>query len=268
MSSASQPTGARLPVVLITGASAGIGWSAALAFARAGYHVVGTARRAERLADLAHHIAELPAPHGEFLGVVGDVSQPEFMPHAVQQTLARFGKLDVLVANAGVGQRGTVADSDWQDIQTLLRTNIDGVLHSIRAAVPALRANGGGHILTVSSVVYNLVSPYTASYAASKAFVSSLANSLRLELAADQIRVTDFLVGRTATEFNEKRLGAGKRTSDNLPTMTPETVAQALVAAVGTRKQTVILRWFDRLIVLGNRLAPALMGELAKRQYK
>lgn len=255
-------------VVLITGASSGIGRAAALAFARAGYHVAGTARRSERLKELAQEITALPQPHGNFLAISGDVTSEPSMQQAVHETVEYFGRLDILVANAGVGQRGAVADSDWRDLETLLRTNIDGVLHSIRAAVPAMREQGGGHILTISSVAASLISPYAATYAASKAFVSSIANSMRIELAKDNIKVSDFLVGRTETEFNEKRLGEGARRTSKLPAMSAETVAEALVRTVQRPRNTVILRLFDWLIVLGNRLIPGIMGELAKRQYQ
>ncbi|QPC81854.1 SDR family NAD(P)-dependent oxidoreductase [Phototrophicus methaneseepsis] len=257
-------------VVFITGASSGIGAAAALAFAKANCHVAGVARRLERLQSLQAQIDALPAPHGDFLPLAGDVTQAEEIQQAVAAALERFGKLDVIVVNAGLGHRGAVADAEWDDIETLLRTNIDGALHTIRAGVPALRANGSGHILTVSSVTFNMVSPYAATYGASKAFLSSLAASLRIELAADHILVTDFLVGRTETEFNEKRLGAGKRSSGGIPTMKPEQVADAMVRVVlkQPNKQRVILRFFDRLLVLGNTLIPGIIGQLAKRQYK
>lgn len=255
-------------VVLITGASSGIGRATALAFARQGTHVAGIARRSERLADLQSEVDALPAPHGDFLGITGDVTQAESMQAAAQQTMARFGRLDVLVANAGVGHRGPVADADWNDLETLLRTNIDGMLHSIRAAVPAMRQTGGGHIVTISSVTYNLVSPYAATYAASKAFVSSITHSLRLELEDEHIRVTEILVGRTDTEFDEKRLGMGSRAGNNLPTMRPEHVARAIVNAVEHPRRSVTLRLFDRLVIWGNILLPDVLGRMAKRQYK
>lgn len=252
-------------VIFITGASSGIGKAAVVAFTKAGYRVAGTARRLERLTELQ---AEIEAFGGKFLPIEGDVTSAESMQAAVNKTVAAFGRLDVLVANAGLGQRGAVADSQWADLETLLRTNIDGVFHSIRAAVPAMRQVGGGHIITISSVAYNLVSPYAASYAASKAFVTSLANSLRIELAAENIKVSDFLVGRTQTEFNEKRLGEGARKASKLPEMQPEDVANALVKVVEKPKDTVILRFFDWLIVLGNRLFPNIIGAIAKRQYR
>jgi len=255
-------------VVLITGASSGIGYAAALAFARRGWHIIGTARRVERLSTLETAVNTLPAPHGDSFTVAADVTDAGQMTEAVHQGMERFGRLDVLIANAGLGQRGALADANWEDIDIVLRTNIDGVLHSIRAAIPVMRQSGGGHIVIISSIAGEVAMPYAATYGATKAFVSSLAHSLRLELESDHISVTDMLVGRTATEFNEKRRGEGKRTGVNLPTMTADQVAEAIVRAVERKQKTVVLRPFDRLILLGNRLASWLVARLAKRQYK
>lgn len=256
-------------VVLITGASSGIGYATALAFAKSGFHVVGTARRSERLATLSDAISALPAGHGEFLAVTADVSDPGAMNAAIEQTKTHFGRLDVLVANAGVGQRGSIVDSDWSDIETLLRTNIDGVLLSVRAAVPLMRqSTQGGHIVIVSSVVYNMVAPYAANYAASKAFVSSIARSLRFELAGDNITVTDMRIGRTTSEFSEKRLGKPGRSGGGLPIMPAEKVAEAIMKSVTTKRKVMVLRWIDRAIITANALIPNLIGRLAMRQYR
>ena len=257
-----------IQVVFITGASSGIGRATAIAFARAGYQVCGMARRADRLATLDDAIAALPAPRGEFLAVAGDAREPAQVEAAVARALERFGRLDVLVANAGIGHHGTVADADWEHLSTLLRTNIDGVLHSVRAAVPMMRAQGGGQILIISSVVSGIHTPYTATYAASKAFVSRLAGSLRLELEDEGIAVTDVLVGRTETAFNRNRLGSKQENRGSLPIMSADEVAARIVRAAEQKPKHVILSLFDRLILAGGVLAPGLMARLAKRQYE
>jgi len=254
-------------VVFITGASSGIGYATALAFARRGLKVVGTARDATRLQGLADAIKSLP---GDFLAVRADVRSEGDMKHAAQCAVEKFGRLDIVVANAGLGQRGAMADANWEDLSTLIHTNIDGVMLTLKAGVPHLRHNKGGHIVLVSSVVFNLVAPYAATYAATKAFVSSLARSLRFELKPDNIRVTDLRVGRTETHFDDNRLGDGKRkSSSRLPVMSADQVADGIVrVTLDQHQDTVALRWLDRLIILGNRLFPNLIGRLAARQYQ
>jgi short-subunit dehydrogenase len=256
-------------VVFITGASSGIGYATAIAFARRGTHVVLTARRADRLVGLKRAIETLPN-HGDVLTICADVKDPIAVQGAIVATMERFGRLDVLVANAGIGHRGSLVDSRWEDLDLLLRTNIDGVLHTIRAGVPAMRQSGGGHIVIVSSVVANMPAPYAAAYSASKAFVSSLARSLQLELKGDRITVTDLIVGRTDTEFSERRLGQAGRASraPTIPVMKADYVAEAIVRACERRQRRVILRWLDRLIVWANALFPGLMGRRALSQYR
>ncbi len=252
-------------VVLITGASSGIGYATALAFAAQGDDVIGTARRAERLHQLAQAIEALP---GDFLPVASDVRQAESLQSAVEQGVKHFGKIDVLVANAGVGLRGDLVDASWDDISTLLQTNIDGVLHSVRSVVPVMRTNGGGHIIMLSSVAYNLVSPYAALYAASKAFVSSLSHSLRLELKADNILVTDMLVGRVQTEFSDNRLGKAGRGGNFPPAMPVEDVASAIVNSIGKNRKALAIRWIDRMVLLANVILPDTIGKQALKQYR
>jgi 3-hydroxy acid dehydrogenase/malonic semialdehyde reductase len=256
--------------VFITGASSGIGYAAALAFARAGWNVAVTARRQDRLKALAQAVETLPQPHGDILTLACDVRDGEAVQAAVSLTVTRFGRLDVAVANAGIGQRGAVVDSPWEDLETLLRTNIDGVLHTVRAAVPEMRKQGGGHIILISSIVANMTAPYAASYSASKAFVSSMARSLMLELEADQIRVVDMRVGRTETEFSARRLGASGHAAKapRLPVMSADYVAERIVRASQGGSGTVVLRWFDRMVVWANALMPQMVGRRALRQYK
>jgi short-subunit dehydrogenase len=186
----------------------------------------------------------------------------------VEQVIARFERLDVLVANAGIGQRGRLVDAAWDDLETLLRTNIDGVLHSIRAAVPVMAR--GGQIVIVSSLAGATVTPYTAAYGASKAFVSSLARSLALELESDGIGVTNLVLGPVATEFNQKRLGAKGYGANarKLPSLTAEQVADGIVRAVERRTRTAYLRPFDRLVVWISKFLPDVIGRQALKRYQ
>ena len=179
-----------------------------------------------------------------------------------------MGGWDILLANAGVGQHGKLADADWRHIETILRVNIDGVIHSVRACAPAMRESGGGQIMLVSSVVAGIHTPYTAVYAASKAFVSSLAGSLRLELAEDKIIVTDLLIGRTESEFNQARLGSEHVNRGGLPVKSAEEVADIILRAAQRKQERVIPSWIDRLALAGGTLAPRVMARLAARQYR
>ncbi|MFN8380089.1 MAG: SDR family oxidoreductase [Anaerolineae bacterium] len=257
-------------VAFITGATSGIGFASALEFAGRGCHVVATGLSEEALQPLVQAVAALPAPHGDLLALVADVRDAGALNEAASAAEARFGRLDILLANAGVGQRGSIADSAWAELETLLRTNIDGVLHSIRACVPAMRKAGGGRIIVISSISAGVPMPYAATYGASKTFVSSIAASLRYELEPDHITVTELRLGRVATPFNQNRLGAKGYSAgaSTLPTMTPERVAQAIADNAERPRKTVILRWFDWLTRLVGLIAPGYIARKAMRQYR
>jgi len=252
--------------VLITGATSGIGRAAALLFAALGNDVTATGRRADRLAALKAQVEADKLP-GKLLTVEADVLDPDAMRRAVARTVAEFNRLDVLVANAGLGQRGALVEASWNDLEAVLRTNIDGVIHSVRAAVPAMRASGGGHVIVISSILGPVPAPYAAVYSASKAAVDALARSLRGELKADHIRVTVVWVGQSHTEFAEKRLGQSGRVASRWPTMTPEQVAGGIARALERKPRTMTLRTIDGLFVWGGRRFPALMDRLLARIY-
>ncbi len=260
----SQPT-KNPKVVLVTGATSGIGKATVLLLVSLGHQVVAVGRRAERLEALQTECEEMM---GDLLTVVGDVTDSEQMLNAVGSTLAEYNHLDVLVANAGLGHRGQLVEAEWDDLEAVLRTNIDGVLHSIRACVPAMRASGGGTIVTISSVLGSTPAPGSAIYSASKAAVDSLAQALRMELRPDNIWVTNLLVGQTHTEFAQKRLGSSGKVASKVPTMTPEKVASQIVWAMERRKRSIIMRPIDRLIVMGGRFLPWVTDRILYRVYR
>jgi short-subunit dehydrogenase len=252
-------------VVLVTGASSGIGYATALAFARRGDKVAATARRLDRLEALA---AAAKSLLGEIQIYAADVNNPQDMQRVVADVMARWGRLNVLIPNAGLGQRGSVTDSKWEDLELVLRTNIDGVLHTIRAGVPAMRKSGGGQIITISSVVSAAPGAYSAIYSASKSAVDTLTRALRMELAPDNIWVTNILLGQTHSEFAEMRRGRPGRVASKMPTMTPEFVAERIVKESTRRRRTVILRWPDRIIVLVGTFLPWIMDRIMERIYR
>ncbi len=252
--------------IMITGGSSGIGRAAAKLFAALGHDVAVTARRVELLEALKQECEEAGFS-GTILPLAADVTDAAAMRRAVALALATFNRLDVLVANAGVGHRGALVDAAASDIEAVLRTNIDGVIHSVRAAVPALRASGGGQIVLISSILGPVPAPYASLYSASKAAVDALGRALRGELRPDGIRVSVLWVGQTETEFAEKRRGTAGRVASRWPTMTPQQVAGGIALALERKPRTMTLRWIDRLVLWGGRWFPALTDRILARVY-
>ncbi|MBX3081085.1 MAG: SDR family NAD(P)-dependent oxidoreductase [Anaerolineae bacterium] len=252
-------------VILITGASAGIGREMALQFARRGDHVIATARRLDRLETLAQEAASLA---GKIIPVEADVLNPADLQKAVDAADAQFGRLDIVIANAGLGQRGAIVDSAWEDVEAVLRINVEGALHTIRAAVPLLRKSGGGHIVMISSVLSLATGPYCAVYSAAKATINALARGLRVELRADHIWVTNVLLGQTHSEFAQVRRGQAGRVASKLPTMSAEYAASQIVRATDQRRRTITLRLIDRLIMWMGIFVPWISDRVLERFYK
>ena len=228
-------------VVVVTGASAGIGAASARALAAEGALVALGARRVERLDAL---VAELG---GAALAVEMDVRDPEASRRMIETTLARFGRLDALVANAGIGAYGGIMDLDDQTLATMMDTNIAGTVWPIRAAVPHFLEAGTGDIVIVASVAGLRGAGDEAVYAATKFAQVGLAGGLDRELRAKNIRVSTICPGGTATEF---AMGAG-RTPD-MPGLAdmlrPEDVAAAIVTVLRQPKSMRTLVWSMRSI--------------------
>ena len=237
----------------------------ALLFARRGDHVIATARRMDRLQALAQEAASLP---GKIIPIEADVLNPADLDKAVAAAETQFGRLDIVIANAGLGQRGSIVDSAWEDIEAVLRINVEGSLHTIRAAVPLLRKSGGGHIVMISSVLSLATGPYCAVYSAAKATINALARGLRVELRDDHIWVTNVLLGQTHSEFAEVRRGQSGRVASKLPTMSAEYAAERIVRATDQHRRTITLRPLDRLIMWMGIYLPWVSDRVLERFYK
>ena len=165
------------PVAIVTGASSGIGKAAALALVEAGFTVVGTSRNASAIDGhegvTFHNL---------------DVTSDESVNTLVQQVVERFGRIDVLVNNAGVGAVGAAEESSIAQTQDMFNINVFGVMRMTKAVLPYMRAQGRGRIINVSSVVGFLPSPYMAAYSASKHAIEGYSESLDHEIREYGIR--------------------------------------------------------------------------------
>jgi NADP-dependent 3-hydroxy acid dehydrogenase YdfG len=185
-------------VVAITGASSGIGEATALACARAGASVSLAARRTDRIEALASRIGE---EGGKALAMTADVSEEAQAGEFVARTRSELGRLDALVNNAGMMLLGPVEGAPTEEWRQMIAVNVFGVLYCTHAALPIMREQGSGHILTVSSVAGRVARAGSAVYNLTKWGVGAFSEGLRQELAPHGIRVTLIEPGAVATEL-------------------------------------------------------------------
>jgi short-subunit dehydrogenase len=249
-------------VVIVTGASSGIGAATAVACGHAGMRVVLAARRTGRLAAVA---TEVEAAGGETRVVPTDVADETAVRALVDGTLRAWGRLDVLVNNAGIGILATVEQTTPAEFERLMRVNYLGAVHGVLAALPPMRRQGTGHIVNVASVVGKRASPFRAAYVASKFALVGFSEALRMELRGTGIHVTCVCPIGTATEFHElepNRLGVPGRGG---PIQSAEHVARAIMRALRRPRAEVHPYPPARLLFLANDLAPGLVDRLLMR---
>jgi NADP-dependent 3-hydroxy acid dehydrogenase YdfG len=187
----------RRKVVLVTGASSGIGRATALRLAAAGHPVVLGARRTDRLDTL---VAEIEAAGGQALAVSLDVTDAASARQFAEAALARFGRIDVVVANAGVMPLSPLAAGLVDEWDRMIDVNVRGLLHSIAATLPTMLAQGTGHVVTIASVGAFEVSPTAAVYCGTKYAARAITEGLRQE-SPRSVRVTTVSPGVTDSEL-------------------------------------------------------------------
>lgn len=185
-------------VALVTGGGSGIGEAAALAFAAAGATVAITGRRKERLDEV---VAQIEQVGGKAMAIQSDVSVEVDAFSAVEQAVAAFGQLDIIVNSAGVNEAGGIEALDLDGWRKVIDINLWGTIYTCKAAVPHLKAAGGGDILNISSTAGRRAAGLFASYATSKHGVNGFTESIRQELGGDNIRVALIEPGATETEI-------------------------------------------------------------------
>jgi len=187
-------------VALVTGASSGIGEGAAIALAARGAKVAVTARREDRLQELVARISE---NGGEAIAIAGDITEEEFATSVVEQTVARYGRLDILVNSAGVtslGGVGSVEAAKWRQVMDI---NFFASLYTCAAALPHMKKQGSGDIINISSTAGRRTGAAIGPYGASKFALNAMTEGLRQEVGAQGIRVCVLEPGATSTEISE-----------------------------------------------------------------
>ncbi len=219
-------------VVLVTGASSGIGAATARAASGAGARVVLAARREEQIRRLADEL-------GTAVAVRCDVTDPRQVAEAVRAATDAFGRIDVLVNNAGQGLQASIEEIDPDDFRALLDLNLVAPLITMRAVIPLMRKQAAGSIVNVSSGITFSALPDTGAYSASKAGLSMLSAVARAELASAGIAVSTIYPFITATDF-VKSLRAGSEAAARMEanyapqSQKPEQVAEVILELIKT----------------------------------
>ena len=211
-------------VVIVTGASGGIGLATAKVLADKGAKVVLAARSADKLKKLEE---EIP---GSF-AVPTDMTKPEDIKALVKKAQEKFGRIDILINNAGQGMRASVETIDLKDYHDIMELNVFAVVRAMQAVIPVMREQGGGMILNISSMVSKMYFPELAAYSSTKYALNAISLTARQELEKDKIVVSVFHPRMTATEFGQNAKGQKYVSSAGRPGMTAES-AEAVADAI------------------------------------
>ncbi|HUF24609.1 MAG TPA: SDR family oxidoreductase [Vicinamibacterales bacterium] len=250
-------------VVAITGASAGIGLACAARFAGEGASVALSARRGEKIAALAE---ELTAAGARAIAVPGDVTNDADVQALVDRAVETFGRLDVMVANAGAGYHGTLEDTPPDVARRLMDVNFIGTYLAARAAMRVFTRQGSGHLIVISSIVGRRGIAGSAVYGATKAAQLGFAESLRTEYLGTGIDVTVVFPVATETEFHSAmRRDYGVAVEGLGPTQSADTVAAAIHAAILKPRPEVYPHATSRALAVLGVVAPRFTDRLVRK---
>ncbi|XP_053326669.1 dehydrogenase/reductase SDR family member 7B isoform X2 [Spea bombifrons] len=268
-------------VVVITGATSGLGKECAKVFYAAGSRLVLCGRNEERLEDLVKELSRIGKgsnqthkPHK----VIFDLSDVEAVSSAAKEIFRLVGKVDILINNAGISYRGTIMNTKVSVDRMIMDTNYFGPVALTKALLPSMTKNGRGHIVVISSVQGRISIPFRSAYAASKHATQAFFDCLRAELAANNIHVTVINPGyiqtnlsvNAVTDDGSKYGVMDKNTANG---RSAEDVAQIVLRAVGERKKEVLVAGVvPTLAVYLRTLAPkiffTIMAARAKKERK
>jgi NADP-dependent 3-hydroxy acid dehydrogenase YdfG len=254
-------------VIVITGGTSGIGKALAVAFLQAGAKVAVCGRKQEALQALEQeHAAD------NLYTYAADVSKEDDCKRFMEQTVARLGKIDILINNAGISMRAMFKDADVNVLKQLMDINFWGTVYCTKYALPSVLANNGT-IVGVSSIAGYRGLPGRTGYSASKFAMQGFLEALRTENLHTGINVMWVCPGFTAsnirnTALNEQGRAQGETPLDEGKLMSAEKVAQAILKAITKRKRTLVLTGQGKLTVLLSKLIPGIADGLVYNHFK
>ncbi len=246
-------------VVIITGASEGIGAACAEAFRLRGARLSLAARREDKLRQVAGE---------DGLVIAGDITDAAVRRRVVEETVKRFGRVDILINNAGAGLYGAAWNTPLEDARRMYDLNLFAALGMIQEAVPGMRARGSGMIVNVTSIAGKVTLPWLTLYSASKYALGSLTDGLRMELRRDGIHTMTVCPGYVSTNFQQNILGG--RVPESVREgkwfrITAAQCAEAIARGVETDARTVVAPRSGWAFVIMERLFPGLVDSRLER---
>ena len=250
-------------VVIITGATSGIGKALAFEFGRKGSSVVITGRRGELLASIEQELKEQGVP---VLSVPGDVSRDEDTVAIIEKTIQHFGRIDVLINNAGISMRALFEDVQLDVFRKVMDINFFGTIHCTKHALPYILQSKGS-IVGISSINGKRATPARTAYSASKYAMEGFLEALRMEVMKRGVHVLSVCPGFTTSNIRNVALTAdghpqGESPRDEGKMMSAEETAEHIYHAVVKRKRDLVLTTQGKLAVWLTKLFPVLMDKI------
>ena len=256
-------------VVIVTGASSGIGEATARAFGREGAKVVLAARRVDKLQTLAQEINSMNTG-AQTLVIQADLFKLDDIQAMIAQTLEKFGRIDILVNNAGFGRLDWLENLDpIKDIQAQIELNVLGVIQTTRQVLPVMMEQRAGSIINMCSMAGLVATPTYTVYAASKHAVHGFSEALRREVKPWGIDVSLIYPGGVVTEFTQ-HAGIKRKTNARTPKsmlLTAEQVANAVVKLVRRPRRMLIIPWLWSVTVFLNKFLPGLVDYTTIKRF-
>lgn len=256
-------------VVWITGASAGIGEATAYEFAKdKNVRLVLSARR---LAELERVKENIDLPKQNILILPMDVTKIELFEENVKQVISTFGRIDVLFNNAGISQRGSVAESKFENYRTIMEINFFGVVALTQAVLPIMLKQKSGNIAVTSSVSGKLGTPLRSGYCASKHALHGFFDSLRAEVWRENIHVTLICPGYIKTDISKNAITAdgekhGKMDENQEKGLSAEACAAKIVEAITQNKEEISIGGKETLGIFLKRFFPKILSKIVRNQ--